>query len=44
MKSKTGIKSYKNEKEHRVDEKSIELFNNCPIPQKSNYGEFGFIS
>ncbi|MBJ13409.1 MAG: crotonobetainyl-CoA--carnitine CoA-transferase [Candidatus Marinimicrobia bacterium] len=33
MKSKIGIKSYKNENEHKVDEKLIDLFNNCPIPQ-----------
>ena len=34
MKSKTGIKSYKSDKEKEIDHKIIELFNNCPIPEE----------
>ena len=32
MKSKTGILSYKSDKEVQVDKEVLELFRNCPIP------------
>ena len=32
MESKTGIKSYKSDKEIQLDEEVLEIFNNCPIP------------
>ena len=33
MKSKTGIKSYKSDKEMQIDKDVLDLFNNCPIPE-----------
>ena len=33
MKSKTGIKSYKSDKEMQTDKEVLELFRNCPIPE-----------
>jgi hypothetical protein len=34
MKSKTGIKSYKNDHEMQVDKDVLDLFRNCPIPEE----------
>ena len=41
MKTKTGIKSYKSDKEIQIDQKVLNLFKSCPIPEDQLFENLG---